>query len=638
MLSEDVRVCDLPFAEMRRPPSTSTLAGTAEGEASASITTLDELLQAKFRYDEEEAAMYDRHETLWGPEEPYTANAEDGASFLQNAYYGWVFRSVLAASREQLTQDGLPAPTKDVRAHECGRRLSRSVQTGAYRRNAWKYFIGAEVVSTTDANSRGVLRWVGVPQQGEYKHVMAAVEWTVAPAGRVVADSADPAFSPFFEGVVHGEHLFTPHQPHCSTLEETKQLVLLLAPPTSEIGRAIAVPRRLSATRRLFTALPHYFWWQFPFKATGDVCTLIIPVLLGAVVNYFTNPSSSWGYGFFLVFSLFVVQAVQSCALHRYYYVSIKGGLQYRSALTTLIFEKCFTISSKAMAQPEINSGRIINMVSGDVERANDFMQYCMYLWSSPMVFIVSIALLGRLVGWCCLMAVLALALTMPINAAIMKRLMAVRQQLVKATDERVKATNEFLSGIRIAKFTTWEPRFIANIEAKRAVEIFYLKQVQGTRVSMSFLNISTPMIMIAVVFVLYHALGHELTPSIVFPTISLLGIIRMPFQMLPFVFTNAVQFFVSMARINGFLECDNASVTSVEDMEQYFAHHRDHSLPCQLAAVLENTEITAFVPLKLPFAPKIKFSRTARLLRWLFCGACSGKVNRRLQGHQMDS
>lgn len=57
-------------------------------------------------------------------------------------------------------------------------------------------------------------------------------------------------------------------------------------------------------------------------------------------------------------------------------------------------------------------------------------------------MFVVSIILLARLVGWCALFAVAAMLLWFPVNAYIMKRLMMARKELVKATDARVKSTN----------------------------------------------------------------------------------------------------------------------------------------------------------------------------------------------------
>ncbi|KPA84124.1 putative mitochondrial ATP-binding cassette protein subfamily C, member 1, putative (ABCC1) [Leptomonas pyrrhocoris] len=618
MQSEEPRKYDSPFAErLAKPKQTPSQARCAAGEGETDVER-----QRSAALDEQDA-FYQRLTELWGPREPYVECDEDRASFFARMWYTFIYPSVLLASKENLANGQLPPPTKDVRTHECGHLLSRGVQRALNDRNAWNCMVGTAVVSTLDPVSRGVLRWVGVPQQGGYTRMMAGVEWSVPPAVRTAARGDDSAVSPFFDGVVHGEHLFTPEHSDMSTLEEVSQVRLLSTNGTPLSEAQLPTPRRLSLTRCLIGSLPGYFWWQFIFKFVGDICTLAVPFLLKLFVGFIEERNKSWPYGMFLVVAFFVTQMVQSTSLHRFYYVSIKGGLQYRSALNSLIFEKCFTISSKAQAQPEMNTGRIINMVSTDTEQANQFLQYCMYIWSSPMVFLVSIVFLSRLVGWCSLMALVALLMTLPVNAWIMKWQMTARQKLVKATDARVKATNEFFSGIRIAKFMTWEPRFIANIEAKRANEVSYLKQVQYSSVCVSFIAMATPQIMIAAVFIVYYFLGHELTATIVYPTISLLGIIRMPFNMLPFVFTVTVQYVVAIARISKFLECDNAACSTVQDIEDYFKEQHEHTTACQLAAVLENVDVTAYVPVKLPFAPKIKTPLIPRMLRMMCCGKC---------------
>ncbi|KAG5478612.1 hypothetical protein LSCM1_06015 [Leishmania martiniquensis] len=619
MQYEDPRVYNSPLAERTAISNTGhpTVAGKQLATLSKDVAAHCEASQ------EERDALLQRLAELWGPQERYMECDEDQTSLIGRMWYSFVYPRVLLASKEKLKHEALPPPTRDVRAHECGWRLSRAVQAAMYDRNAWNCMIGAEVVSTLDAASRGVLRWVGVPQQGGYTRMMAGVEWSVPPAVRTAAKSDGSGASPFFDGVVHGEHLFTPEQSDMSTLEEVTQVRLLSTDGTPLDAAFVPTPRRLSLTRVLLASLPEYFWWQIPLKLLGDVCTLTLPFLLRRFVDFISERNQNCAYGLGLVAMFFLTQLLQSTCLHRFYYMSIKGGLQYRSALNALIFEKCMTISNKALAKPEMSAGRIINMMSTDTEQINQFMQYSMYVWSSPMVFLISISVLSRLVGWCSLMALVALLLTLPINGRLMKWQMAARRKLVSATDARVKAANEFFSGVRIAKFMTWEPRFIANIEEKRAVEVSYLKQVQMARVCTSFVSMATPQVMIAAVLIVYHLLGHKLTPSVVYPTISLLGILRMPFNMLPFVFTMTVQYIVAIARISKFLECDNAACSTVQDMEEYLKERHEHSAACQLAAVLEEVDVTAFVPVKLPLAPKVKMSLFSRALRMLCCEQC---------------
>eukprot|EP00796_Vickermania_ingenoplastis_P006504 gene6504-4686_t len=598
MQTEDPRVYDSPCAEQLAAvtgahPRTRSLSSCA----AADPTTADGFAARWRWYNAQNEEALEVLGDLWGDASPPVEAAEENSSFLQRYFYGWVKPVTVAASKEQLVVEILPPPTQDSTARSAGWCLWQSMSSALFRRNAWSALLGCEVTSRLDRESRGTLRWVGVPQQGKFDRMMAGVEWRVPPRVREAERSGGASTDPFFDGVAYGEHLFEPATRSMSTLEEAKSLELLAAPPQSELGRIIGKPSRMSLTKCLLQALPKLFWRQIPYKLLGDLCTLTIPMVLQRYVKLINAATPTWGTGLVCVALLFVLQMIQSCSLHRFYYISIKGGLQYRSALVASIFHKCLTISSKSLALPEMNVGRIVNMMGGDVERVNDMMQFCMYLWSSPLVFCISIAQLYRLVGPASLMAVIAMGISMPINAKLMKIQMDARKELIKATDERVKATNEFLSGIRISKLMAWELRFISNIDAKREREIHFLRKVQLTRVATYFLNVSTPMVMIATVFVLYFLLGHELVPSIVFPTIALLGIIRMPFMMLPFVFSMAVQFIVSINRLRAFFECDNT-------------------------ALCTDAELSAFVPVKLPLLPPLKTSWLVNLSNYL-CLCC---------------
>ncbi|KAL7711278.1 ATP-binding cassette protein subfamily C member 1, partial [Lotmaria passim] len=572
-------------------------------------------------YRNEHLELQEELAEMWGPEEPYTPVAEETGSFFQRYYYGWIYETVLLASKEKLTKRFLPLPTRDCRAHECGLKVSRSIQKAMYERNAWSCMVGTAVVSTLDPASRGVLRWVGVPQQGGYTRMMAGVEWSVPPAVRTAARSDDSAASPFFDGVVHGEHLFTPEHSDMSTLEEVTQVNLDLSSRGGVV--AIPTPKRLSLFRLLVTTLPYYFVVQVPFLFVSNICTILLPMLLQAFVDYISSPNPTWPHGLAIVGGVFFIQVTASFCMQRYNYLSFHCGLQYRSALNAVIFEKCMIISNKALAQPEMNAGRIINMVGTDVERAYFFLLFGMLIWSSPLLLLLAILQLARVVGWCSILAILCFIATIPLNAYFMGIQMAARHNIMKATDARVKATNEFFSGIRVAKFMTWEPRFIANIEAKRAVELFFLKKIQTSRIMMAFVNNAMPIFMIAIVLTLYYYIERNLSLTVVFPTIALLGVMRQPFQQIPWVFTMFIQFMISIGRINRFLECDNAACSSVQDIEDYFTEQHAHSTACQLAAVLENVDVTAYVPVKLPFAPKIKTSLISRVLRMMCCEQC---------------
>ncbi|CBZ34220.1 ATP-binding cassette protein subfamily C, member 2, putative, partial [Leishmania donovani] len=187
MQYEDPRHHSAASAERRALPKGGHQNGAAEQLATASKATAANRQAALHERD----TLKQRITELWGPPKHYVECDEDRASFSHRMWYFFVYPMVLLASREQISLENMPPPTRDVRAHDCGLRLSRAVQAAMYERNAWNCMVGTEVVSTLDASSRGVLRWVGVPQQGGYTRMMAGVEWSVPPALRTAARSDD---------------------------------------------------------------------------------------------------------------------------------------------------------------------------------------------------------------------------------------------------------------------------------------------------------------------------------------------------------------------------------------------------------------------------------------------------------------
>ncbi|KPI82647.1 p-glycoprotein e [Leptomonas seymouri] len=131
-------------------------------------------------------------QALWGPEPHYEEQPEDrGGLVCGSLFYTWMGQYISQASREELTQEGLPRPMRAYRAYNVGTRLSSQMQLQQERRHAWDGHIGARVGVRWDAASDGVLRWVGAVQQyGTPDQLYAGVEWLVAPARRDVGGCA----------------------------------------------------------------------------------------------------------------------------------------------------------------------------------------------------------------------------------------------------------------------------------------------------------------------------------------------------------------------------------------------------------------------------------------------------------------
>ncbi|RNF09667.1 multidrug resistance protein A [Trypanosoma rangeli] len=78
------------------------------------------------------------------------------------------------------------------------------------------------------------------------------------------------------------------------------------------------------------------------------------------------------------------------------------------------------------------------------------------------------------------------------------------------------------------------------------------------------------------------------------------------------------------MARISAFLECENSPHGVLDIRFHNTAQRASGESWCELAALFENADITAFVPVKLPRAPRVVLSLATRFMRrFCCCGSC---------------
>eukprot|EP00796_Vickermania_ingenoplastis_P011320 gene11320-7852_t len=575
---------------------------------------LDAFLNNWKRCTAEHAVHQMRLGEMWGNgPSAWEPTAEDKAPLLSTLLFTWIYPQAVEASREALTKESIPLSPEPMQSHFCGRRLSRAVQTRLHQCHAWRPLLGREVYRKDDETSRGTLRWIGMPQQGGYTEVMAGVEWATPPR-----PSRGGGASEFFDGVAYGERLFDPEGRGCSTLEHPHQLKIALAqdfafsPPT--------LPQRLRLFRCLLSTLPNYVVWQIPFSLCSVAASLAGPMLLKKYVAYIEKEEFSRGYGLLIAAALGGTFVVQPVLRHRALYMSICAGWQVRSAISSLIFEKSLTISLRSAGMPSMNAGRVTNMLSTDVERIMQFFGNLDTIWCSPLQLLLAIVLLYRLIGWCTLAGLGIIIGTLPLNAYLTALQVEARRSLSAATDARVRATNEFLSGIRVTKFMSWEPRFVQEIEKKRAMELQLLKRIQYCRAAMAFVSNATPTLMIAVVFTLLYIMGHEINPTTVFPTLALFNLVRGSFMELPFVITCVVQLHVAIERVERYLECGNRSHSTIKDIREADASVQDVFQAGTTAIHFQNVDVTAYVPAALPRLPVPAAPLWRRVLPYIVC------------------
>ncbi|KAG5497592.1 hypothetical protein JKF63_03857 [Porcisia hertigi] len=289
-----------------------------------------------------------------------------------------------------------------------------------------------------------------------------------------------------------------------------------------------------------------------------------------AALHYVSSadaPDVSWRRGIWLSALLFVAMIGSTLASNKQYHVRRRSALQVRNALSAAMFEKVFTMSVKATHHPAFNTGRLTNLMSTDVETVSRFLMMFWLVLSTPFMLVIILYQLYLLLGMSVCVGTALMLLLMPLQTLTVKGMSSNYRSKAQATDHRVKATTEFLSGIRVAKFMSWEPFFICRIEKLRDVELTHLKKLQYAIMMVFFQLNATPGLVVASVFFTFSVTGHILTPTIVFPAIALFNLLMSTVSMLPFALQLVTKILISKRRLNMFFDADDERVPVIEDI-----------------------------------------------------------------------
>lgn len=137
----------------------------------------------------------------------------------------------------------------------------------------------------------------------------------------------------------------------------------------------------------------------------------------------------------------------------------------------------------------------------------------------------------------------------------------------MKHKDERVKLMNEVLNGIKVLKLYAWEPSFEEQILKIRTKEIKVLKETAYLNSGTSFIWSFAPFLVSLVSFATYVLIdeNNRLDSTKAFVSLSLFNILRFPLSILPMMIGNMVQAYVSVKRINKFMNTEELDPNNVQ-------------------------------------------------------------------------
>ncbi|CAG8714664.1 19313_t:CDS:2, partial [Dentiscutata erythropus] len=205
-----------------------------------------------------------------------------------------------------------------------------------------------------------------------------------------------------------------------------------------------------------------------------------------------------------------------------------------------------------------LSVGKVTNLMSIDTNRVSEFSEWWTSTIDSPIELVVGVYFLHQLMGVSCLLGLLVMIITLPINHQMAKLYAKTQDELMNARDRRVGLMNEVLQSIRMIKFLSWEKNWENKVLEIRQIE---LKQLRNNFIYLSIIDLlwmASPILVTILSFFFFTKIqGNELTAAIAFTSIAVFNELRFALNNLPEAFMDALQALVSMRRIENFLNED---------------------------------------------------------------------------------
>ncbi|CAG8661679.1 18370_t:CDS:2, partial [Racocetra persica] len=340
----------------------------------------------------------------------------------------------------------------------------------------------------------------------------------------------------------------------------------------------IALGKKPSLLKALFRVL----WARFCFAGVArfgsDIFGVISPLILKLILKfvsdaYFANlnnsvqPAAHVGYILIIVMSL--METGFFILLNVYLYYVMETGFLSRTILITTIYRKALVLSGKARSL--FTNGKITNLMSTDTTRIDFACVYFHAIWAAPIQICIALGLLMSNIGPSALAGFAILVILGPMQGKVMSLLARTRAKVADVTDERVKLTQEILTGIRAIKCYAWEDSFIDALNKLRNKEIGLVRFLLVIRAAFTGFSMVFPVFASILSFITFSLTGGRLDVEIIFSSLALFNLLRIPLMFLPIGITSVTDAYVAINRINDFLQADELSVLpGINPDEQY--------------------------------------------------------------------
>ncbi|QRW24645.1 ABC transporter transmembrane region [Rhizoctonia solani] len=239
-------------------------------------------------------------------------------------------------------------------------------------------------------------------------------------------------------------------------------------------------------------------------------------------------------------------------------------GVLLRTGLITAIYSRATQLTSRARST--LTNGKLVNHISTDVSRIDFATSFAHMAWTAPIQMIICLIILLVNLGWSALTGFAFFVLITPLQTMVMKRLFSMRKKSMIWTDKRAKLLQELLGGMRILKFFAWENPYLERVSGFRNNELKYIRSLLLVRSANNAVAFSLPVLASVISFVSYSLSGHSLDPAVIFASLTLFQMLRMPLMFFPVALSSIADAWNATGRLEGVFIAEVLSQTRIID------------------------------------------------------------------------
>ncbi|OWZ18240.1 Multidrug resistance protein ABC transporter [Phytophthora megakarya] len=294
----------------------------------------------------------------------------------------------------------------------------------------------------------------------------------------------------------------------------------------------------LRVVRRLYGAEVFVFGvWSTANKAIG----LASPLLLKLFLDWACSSSPSLAKGYYLAAAMVTRSILSAISGTQYNLAWKRFDLRVRAGLVSAIYARTLKLSGQEKRKAG-GLGRITNLLSVDVGRIVGMPSTLFDMVLIPAEIAVALVLLSNAVSVAFVAGIAVLAVMLPLQTALGRKIQRVTEDLMGFRDKRVGLAAESLKAIRTLKLLGWVISRLESMRKSRSLEMGRLQVRKYLDAFCVFFWASTPVIVQVSVFVTAIYSGRDISAADAFTAIALLDRLIFPMNYFPWI-------------INGFLE-----------------------------------------------------------------------------------